>query len=327
MKRLTITLAAAGLALTVSPGARAEGPSGDALVDALNGVFGKHAATRGSHAKGQCVKGTFTPSGAAAELSKSPIFAKAQPVLGRFSFGGGNPKAGEKGKSARGLALRFDPDGKTPSDFVQLSVPIFFAKTPEQVVAFLQARVPAADGKPDAAKVKAFSDANPETTKQGAWVSAKPIPASYAGLNYWGIHAFIAENAKGEKTTIKFKSVPLAGEIGLSEDEAKAKPDDFFTADLAERLAKGQISFELTAIIAQAGDPTNDPTIEWPEAERKQIKLGKIEIAGLESNAKCDATTFDPNNLAAGLSGAPDDAILPARASSYATSLTRRSSP
>lgn len=327
MKRMSLGAATAFAAMSLAYSASAESVSGEALVDALNGVFGKHAGMRGSHAKGQCVKGTFTPNADAAALSKSPIFAKPQPVLARFSFGGGNPKAGEKAKSPRGLAMRFDPDGKAPSDFVQLSAPIFFAKTPEQVVSFLQVRAPGADGKPDAEKVKAYTAANPETAKQGAWVASKPVPASYAGLNYWGIHAFIAENAKGEKTSIKFKSVPLAGELGLTDDEAKAKADDFFTADLSERLAKGPIGFELTAIAGQAGDPTNDPTVEWPEADRKHIKFGKIEITALEKNATCDATTFDPNNLAAGLSGAPDDAILPARGPSYAVSLSRRAAP
>jgi len=310
-----------------SAAAMADEVTGDALVDALNGIFGKHAGARGSHAKGQCVKGNFTPSSDAAALSKSPMFAASSPILGRFSFGGGNPKAGEKSKSPRGLAMRFDPDGKAPTDFVQLSAPIFFAKSAEQALAFLQVRANGTDGKPDGEKIKAFTEANPETAKQGAWVAAKPIPASYAGLNYFGVHAFIAENAKGEKATIKFKSVPLAGELGLTDDEAKAKADDFFTADLTERLSKGPIGFELEAIVGDKGDTTNDPTVEWPEADRKHIKLGKIEITGLEDNAVCDATTFDPNTLADGLSGAPDDTVLPARAAAYAVSLSRRLSP
>ena len=95
--------------------------------------------------------------------------------------------------------MRFDPDGKAPTDFVQLSAPIFFAKNAEQTLAFLQVRANGPDGKPDADKIKAFTEANPDTAKQGAWVASKPIPASYAGLNYFGVHAFIAENAKGER--------------------------------------------------------------------------------------------------------------------------------
>ncbi|MFN0217578.1 MAG: catalase family peroxidase [Hyphomicrobium sp.] len=327
MRTLAAAVAVAMIGLASSNAASADEVSGEALVDSLNGIFGKHAGARGSHAKGQCVKGRFTPTPEAAALSKAPLFAARAPLLGRFSFGGGDPKAGEKIRSSRGLAMRFDPDGKSPVDFVQLSAPIFFAKTAEQALAFLQVRAGAGLGKGDVEKIKAFSAANPNTVKQTVFIDSKPIPASYAGLNYWGIHAFIAENAKGETTTIKFKSIPLAGELELTDEEAKAKPDNFFTADLGDRLAKAPIGFDLVAIIGQKGDPTNDPSIDWPEADRKKVKLGKIEITALEDNATCDATTFDPNNLAAGLAGAPDDTVLPVRSTSYAVSLSRRAAP
>ncbi len=204
-------------------------------------------------------------------------------------------------------------------------MPIFFARTPAEVVGFLEARVPAADGKPDPAKVKAFTEAHPWTAKQGAWVAAKPVPASYAGLPYHSIHAFEATAAGGKKTAVKFKFEPAAGELGLTDDEAKAKDEGFFTAELDERLKSGPVAFDLVAIIGTDADPTADPTAEWPEAERTKIALGTLSIAGREDDAKCDATTFDPNNLPDGLAGFPGDTILPARSGAYAVSLTRRS--
>ena len=303
----------------------AEEVSGDQLVDALNAIFGKHAKTRGSHAKGVCVKGTFTPAKEAAALSKAPFLASPVPVLGRFSFGGGSPAPNEKAKSARGLAVRFDPDGKAATDFVMLSAPIFFARTPQEVVAFLQARAPGPDGKPDPAKVKAFGEAHPWTGKQAAWVAARPVPASYAGLAYHSIHAFTVTSADGMAFVVKFMLEPGAGELGLTEEEAKAKPDGFFSADLDERLAKGPVSFSLVAIEGTSADPVDDPTAEWPEAERRKIPLGDLAITSKEADATCDATTFDPNNLAEGIAGQPGDKILPARGTAYAVSLTRRS--
>jgi hypothetical protein len=125
MFQLRTVFAVAALAL-FSIAASAEEPTGDQLVDGLNGVFGKHAGTRGSHAKGQCVKGTFTPTADAPSLSTAAFLAKPVPVLGRFSFGGGDPKAKEKAKTPRGLAMRLDPAGGEPIDLVQLSVPVFF---------------------------------------------------------------------------------------------------------------------------------------------------------------------------------------------------------
>jgi catalase len=313
------------LSIATTDMASAEDVSPEKLVDSLNGVFGKHAKARASHAKGVCVKGSFTPAVEASTLSKVPFLAAPVPVLGRFSFGGGNPKASDKAKSPRGLALRLDPDGKAPTDFVFLSAPIFFARTPEEVVGFLEARFPGPDGKPNPAKVKAFTEAHPWTAKQGAWVASKPIPASYAGLPYFSIHAFEATAADGKKTTVKLKFEPAAGELGLTDDEAKAKEEGFFTAEIEERFKSGPVVFNLVAIVGTEADPTNDPTVEWPEADRRKIALGTLSIVGREDDATCDATTFDPTSLADGLAGVPGDTILPARSGAYAVSLSRRS--
>lgn len=323
MRNWIVTTAVCASLLTAP--ARAEDVSGDQLVDALNAIFGKHAKARASHAKGECVKGTFTPAPGASAVSKAPFLAAPVPVLGRFSFGGGSPSPNEKAKSARGLAVRFDPDGKSPTDFVMLSAPIFFAKTPEEVVAFLTARVPGPDGKPDAAKVKAFGEAHPWTGKQGAWIAARPVPASYAGLAYHSIHAFTATSAEGKSSVVKFKLEPAAGELGLTDDEAAKKPDGFFTADLDTRLAAGPVTFALVALEGTPADPVDDPTAEWPEAGRNKVNLGTLAITAREPAATCDATTFDPNILADGLAGQPGDKILPARGPAYAVSLTRRS--
>lgn len=304
---------------------RAGEPDGPALVDALNSVFGKHKA-RASHAKGLCVKGMFTPTAGAASMSKAALFAKAVPFAGRFSMGGGNPKVPDHAKAApRGLALKFDLGGGSSSDLVMLSTPMFFAKTPAQVLGFLQARVPGPDGKPDQEKIKAFAAANPETAKQGAWLAGQPVPASYASVNYWAIHAFTLTNAKGDVTTVKFKVVPAAGEAGLTDDEAKTKPADFYGDELKERLSKGPAAFDLVAIIGEKDDPTDDPTAEWPESSRKTVKLGSAAITTFEADAACDAGVFDPVNLADGISGPAKDPIFAVRSPAYAESLTRRS--
>lgn len=297
----------------------------DKLVDALNGIFGKYATTRASHAKGQCVKGTFTPDAGAQSLSKAAFLAVPVPILGRFSFGGGNPNASDKKKSPRGLALRFDPGGPAQSEFVFLSVPIFFARSAGEALEFLSVREGASAGKLDKAKVKAFTDARPWTAKQDQWVDARPVPASYAGLPYFSIHAFEATAPDGTKTPVKFKFEPAAGELGLTDEEAKTKEEGFFTAELLQRLKDGPIEFTLLAVVGTANDPVDDPTVEWPEADRKKITLGKLSITAPESNEACDASTFDPNNLADGLAGYPGDSVLPARSGAYAVSLTRRS--
>lgn len=291
----------------------------DQLVDALNAVFGKHAGQRAAHTSGICLKGSFTPTAEAPAYSKAKQFAGQVGVIGRFSMGGGNPDAPNTQKdNARGLALHFDLGGGSTSDMVMISAPVFLAKSPEQFLALLQT-VATKDGD----KIKAFFDANPNSTRQGAWLNARPLPASYADVTYFGVHAFTLTNAKGEKRVIKWKVVPTGGDKGLTDEEAKGKAPDFYTPEIKERLAKGPVEFDVTAILGEPGDPVDDPTAFWPD-DRKSVKLGTISITGEEDSKTCDATIFDPNNLADGIEGSATDTILPMRSADYAVSFSRR---
>lgn len=318
-----LAFAAAAIWCAVVPPARAEEVTSEQLVDGLQGIFGEHAGMRRSHAKGICVKGTFTPAKDAATWTKSESFAKEAPVLGRFSIGGGNPKASDKSKAGRGFAFRLDPDG-TSTDFVFLTAPIFFARTPEQTLGFFTARASGADGKPDAAKVKTFTEANPETAKQGAWINAHPVPASYGDTSYFSIHAFTLTNAEGKATNVKFKLVPSGGDKGLTDDEVKGKSDTFLTEEIKDRLGKGPTEFNLTALLAKDGDPLDDPTVEWLEEGRQVVTLGKLAVTGLEADATCDSGIFNPSNVADGIAPSPTDQILPLRSGAYAVSFGRR---
>jgi catalase len=323
MKGQVLALLSAALVVGAGGQAVAQDVSSEQLVDGLQGIFGEHKGMRRSHAKGICVRGSFKPAADVAKWTKSASLSKEVPVLGRFSIGGGNPVASDKSKTGRGLALRFDPGG-TSTDFVMLTAPIFFAKTPEQTLGFFKARAAGPDGKPDPAKVKAFTEANPDTAKQGAWVGARPVPASYADTNYHSVHAFTLTSGEGKATNVKFKLVPAAGEKGLSEDEVKAKSDTFLTDEIKERLGKGPAQFNLTAIVGKDGDPMNDPTVEWLEEGHDVITLGAVTIAAVEPDASCDAGTFDPSNLADGIAASPDDQIFPLRSGAYAVSFGRR---
>ncbi len=326
---MRLAVSAALTAAFLSPSiliAPAQSAEPDTIVDALNTVFGKQKA-RASGAKGQCVTGMFTPSADAKALTKSAAFQKPVPVLARFSMGGGNPKISDAAKAAvRGFAFKLDPNGNGTTEFVMVNAPVNFAKSPAQMLAFLEARFPGADGKMDPEKIKAFAAANPETGRQGAWLNSKPVPASYAGVNYWGIHAYTLTNASGASQVVKFRLVPTGGEAGLSDDEAKMKPADFLVAELTDRISKKQpTGFDVMAILGEKGDPTSDPTMMWPDEEkRKTVKLGTINIAAIEKNETCDAGIFDPTNLADGIAGPKDDPMFLPRQPAYAISLTRR---
>jgi catalase len=294
------------------------------IVDALKAVAGNPPKVRASFAKGWCVRGTYTPSDRAGEVTRSQSFTGPSRVLARFSVGGGNPSVADTNNLVlRGFSFKLG-DGDHRSDILAESAPVHFARTLDQMLAFLEARIPGPDGKPDMAKVEAFSAANPETLNQANYVAARPLPGSFAGTTYWGVHSFPATNAGNETRFIKFKVVPARGEITLTEDEARTKPADFLHDDLGTRIAAGNVRFNVMALLDRPGDPTMDVTMRWPDEDhREEVRLGTIVITGLEPDQACDASIFNPANLADGI-GHPPDEIFAARRAAYAISLAKR---
>jgi catalase len=298
----------------------AQQPTPADLVDALNGVFGEHAGDA-AHTKGICLTGSFTPSAEAPKLSKAAHFAKQVPIRARFSLGGGNPNAPDNAQdNVRGLAVKFDLGNGASTDIVTISAPVFFVKTPELFVEFLKT---VATGDKD--KLNTFFAAHPESTRQNAWLMSHPVPASYAGVAYFGVHGFTFTNAAGERTLVKYKLIPEAGELGLTPDEAKAKGPDFYAEELKERLAKGPVVFDLVAIMGKTGDQTSDPTLRWDEEDhRPTTPLGKISITAIAPQETCDAGVFLPGNVTDGITGPSDDPVFAVRSPAYIVSFTRR---
>jgi catalase len=294
------------------------------IVDALKPVAGGPPKVRASFAKGRCVHGTYVPSDRAEEITKSRSFTKPSRVLARFSVGGRNPKVADTNNFVlRGFSFRLGHHDHR-SDILLQSAPVHFARTLDQMLAFLEARIPGSDGKPDMKKIRAFSAANPETLHQANYIAARPLPASFAGTTYWGVHAFPATNSKGETRFIKFKVVPVGGEVTLSKHEAKAKSADFLHDDLENRIAAADVRFSVMALLDRPGDPTMDVTIRWSnEDSREMVRLGTIVITGVEADDACDASIFNPANLAEGI-GHPPDEIFAARQAAYTISLARR---
>ena len=132
------------------------------VVDAINDISGRHEGHRAAHAKGILLAGTFSPVGAglttAAHMGNDSV-----PVTVRFSNGGGDPGIPDYAKEGRGLAVKFYlPDG-SKTDVVALSLPCFFARTPEDFLAFTRARKPDPEtGQPDFEKVGAWLGEHPE---------------------------------------------------------------------------------------------------------------------------------------------------------------------
>jgi catalase len=245
-------------------------------------------------------------------------------VLARFSENAGNPRISDAGNLAlRGFSLRLG-DTHHRSDILTQSAPIHYARTLGQMLAFLKARIPGPDGMPDLEKIKAFSAANPETLHQARYIAAHPLPPSFAGTTYWAVHAFPATNASAETQFIKFKVAPVASNDATTKGDARSKSADVLHDDLESRIAAGDIRFSLMALLGQPDDPVLDVTIRWPDEDsREAVRLGTIVITAIEANEMCDASVFDPANLAEGI-GHPPDEIFAARRAIYAMSLAKR---
>ncbi|MCK1277869.1 catalase [Bradyrhizobium sp. 61] len=302
-------------------------PSGTAtpasIVEAQKAVLGNPPKARASFAKGRCVRGTYIPSDRADEVTKSRSFTTPSRVLARFSVDGGPRESETRDLTLRGFSFRLGND-EHRSDILTQSAPVHYARTLDQMLAFLTSRMPGRDGRPDLEKIKAFSTANPETLRQANYIAAHPPPPSFAGTTYWAVHAFPATNSRGETQFIKFKVVPVGGELATIEGKGRTISADVLHDDLKGRIATRDIRFSLMALLGRPDDPTQDVTIRWPDEDsREAVRLGTIVITAIEADETCDTSGFDPANLAEGI-GYPPDEIFAARRDAYANSVAQR---
>ena len=215
-----------GTAVAASAFAQSQTPVNPvAMVNQFEATNGKFDGYRRSGAKGICATGEFTGSPEARALSVASVFSgKRIPVVARFSVGGANPKAADNTKSQRNMALQFTLPNGEQWLMGNISAPIFASSTPQQLMALLAVRQPdPATKAPDPVKVKAFNEANPEVLLQGKYLASQPVPASFASVNYWGVHAFGFTNPSGVKQFGKWIFEPVNGTQGLSDEEAKEK--------------------------------------------------------------------------------------------------------
>lgn len=294
------------------------------VVDAINEVSGVHPGQRAAHARGTVVAGRFEALPAARALTRAPHMQGASlPATVRFSNGGGDPGIPDYATEGRGMAVKvYLPDGRR-TDMVALTLPAFFARTPEDFLEFTRARRPdPATGKPDMERLGRWLGAHPEAGPAlQAAVSAKP-PASYATCAYNGIHAFRWVNEAGEGRYVRFRWEPAAGVETLEPDEARARGASYLQDDIVTRAGA---AFTLVVALASDGDAVDDPTVAWPP-ERERAEVGRLELAGpdTERERDGDVLVFDPTRVVEGIE-LSEDPILRFRPRAYSVSVERRS--
>jgi catalase len=296
----------------------------DAAVDVINQRFGRHPGARALHAKGTVCRGTFTPSPAAGRLSRAALLQDGPvPATVRFSNGAGNPEDPDWAPDVRGLAVKLQaPDGER-WDISAQSVPRIPTRTVDAFLEFLQASEP---GPPLLWRLPYFIVRNPAAAARipGNLKALRP-PASYATVRYYAVHAFRWIDADGRARFVRYRWRPEAGEAALGLRAAREKGRDYLKDELASRLAREPIRFTLEVQVAREGDPTDDPTAQWP-GDREVVDAGLLEVTGLDDSRERDGDVlvFDPTRVVDGIE-LSDDPVLRFRTHAYSASIERRS--
>lgn len=294
------------------------------FADRFEQVAGRHEGFRRNHAKGLAATGTFTSTGAGAEVSRAAVFTPGTvPVVGRFSLSGGLPDQPDKNDTVRGLGLVFDlPDGQQWRT-AMINIPVFPDATPQGFYdRMLASRPEKQTGKPDPQAMAAFLADHPETVAAMKIIKQSPPSTGFADSTYYGLNAFRATNAQGKTTAIRWAAVPLKQQ----QPAARPPSDDknaLFDA-LIDTIARGPVSWKLILTLADPTDPTHDATLPWP-SDRPTIDAGTIMIDAVHTEAPGNArdVNFDPLVLPDGLA-ASDDPLPRARSAVYARSFDRR---
>jgi catalase len=77
---------------------------------------------------------------------------------------------------------------------------------------------------------------------------------------------------------------------------------NFLSEELRARLANGPVEFRLVVQLANAGDPTNDPSLVWPD-DRRTVEMGTISVTSIvaDSDAAQRALVFFPTAVTDGI--------------------------
>ncbi len=290
------------------------------MVAAFAPPGGPDLGHRRNHAKGICFTGTFDSNGAGVELSKAAVFEKGQyPVLGRFNLATANAHAADPTVRVRGIGIQFSsPDGQVWRS-AMIDAPFFTVSTPQAFYGLLLA---SRSKDPDA--MKTFIAANPEFANFVAWAKSAPWTGSYAEEPYNSLDSFVMTNTDGVQHVVRWSLVPKATVVPVSEDELKKRGPNFLEQEITQRVASAPQRWTLVLTVANPGDPTADPTKEWP-ADRRKVEVGTLSVEKIEAerNGPCRDINFDPTVLPTGITTS-DDPFPAARSSAYAKSYDLR---
>lgn len=296
------------------------------FVDRFEQVNGVHSGFRRNHAKGVGVSGFFESNGQGARLSKAAVFRIGRvPVIGRFSFGNGDPYAADSPDLFRGLGLAFRLTDGEEWRSAMVSLPVFLVKTPRGLYDFLLASKPdPRTHKPDPQKMGAFFAQHPETARALQIIQGHPVSSGFENTTFNSLLAFRFVNADGASIPVRWSMVPVQPFAAANATAAdRGNKNHLFDALIAS-IHQHPLQWHLMITVGQPGDVTDDSSTPWP-AGREQLDVGTLTLDSVESDDTSLARdiNFDPAVLPAGIAPT-DDPLLSARSAVYSDSFRRR---
>ncbi|QXI30539.1 catalase family peroxidase [Pseudomonas vanderleydeniana] len=281
---------------------------------------------RRAHGKGLCFVGTFRHHQDAQALSKARVFTQAEvPVIGRFSIGAGNPHAADNSTGTVSMALLLTTDDQQQWRMALNNQPYFATHDAEGFSAMLKATAAdPATGQANPERLAAFLERYPEAKKFLAWRAAAPAPASFSGVEFFGINAFYLVDTQGQRQAVRWSMRSQVPFQPLANEQRQAAPHDFLFDDMRQKLAQQPLHWDLVMQLAQPGDPVDDPSQPWPQ-QRRQVVAGTLEVTQVIEQAvgACRDVNYDPSIVPAGIE-VSNDPVLSARSGAYSHSFNLR---
>ncbi|WP_419882930.1 catalase family peroxidase [Peribacillus sp. B-H-3] len=291
-------------------------------VDDIEHISGTFPGYRRAHARGRCYKGIFTPNGKAAPLTTAAhLQTEPVPVIVRFSNSSPNPGHSDALTPVKGMSVQFQLGNGEITNLIAVTIPVFFAKSPEAFAEMFKLIKSAKTGLPNLKSLMKVLVKYPEGEAALRILKEMHPPASYGTAQYYSIHAFYFVSKEGRRQAVKYQWRPDAGLGMLKLKEAANRSEDYLDQEMDERLKQAPVGLNLDVQLGAEEDPTDDPTVIWPE-DRQKITVGHLEITErLEDQG--EDLLFDPTVITDGIQ-LSEDKILHFRHAAYKESYHRR---
>lgn len=294
--------------------------SAQEAVAGFHDIFGEHERYRAVHARGLLLEGRFTPTPAAARLTRALHMQAEVPATARFSNGNGHPLAPDFLPDVRGFSVSFQLPSGQRTDIVASTLPRSPVRTPESALALIRSLRP----RPTLPLRFAFYLLRHPDFLRSAPANLRALlalPASYASAVYHALHAYKWTTPYGSERFMRYRWVPEQVRR-ISWWRALRGGRLYLQAELDERLRQGPVRMHLQVQIARPGDPVDDPSVPWP-ADREVVTVGTLELNGPARPADHDHWVFDPLRLTEGIAPSRDP-VLQFRTQVYAVAALQR---